>query len=77
LKTRRRGNVTETEEGNVTEEEEPTEAVTETEGVTEPTEEGTEPTEAPTETEGKTPGFGVVLGLVGLLAVVYLVRRNN
>ncbi|MDM7919197.1 MAG: S-layer protein domain-containing protein [Methanosarcina sp.] len=72
------GNVTETEEGNVTEtEEEPTEAVTETEGVTEPTEEGTEPTEAPTETEGKTPGFGVVLGLVGLLAVVYLVRRNN
>ena len=38
--------------------------------------------EAPTE-ENKTepgkesPGFGVVLGLVGLLAVVYIVRRNN
>jgi S-layer protein (TIGR01567 family) len=65
-------------EENVTETEEPTEEVTPTEGVEEPTEEGTEPTEAPTtETEGKTPGFGVVLGLVGLLAVVYLVRRNN
>ena len=40
------------------------------------------PVEEPTpagdkEGEGKTPGFGVVLGLVGLLAVVYLVRRNN
>lgn len=38
------------------------------------------PVEEPTpagDKEGKTPGFGVVLGLVGLLAVVYLVRRNN
>jgi S-layer protein (TIGR01567 family) len=37
------------------------------------------PVEEPTpagESKG-TPGFGVVLGLVGLLAVVYLVRRNN
>jgi S-layer protein (TIGR01567 family) len=55
---------TPTEVGNVT----PTET---------PTEVTTEPTEAPT-TEGEgTPGFGVVIGLVGLLAVVYLVRRNN
>jgi S-layer protein (TIGR01567 family) len=37
------------------------------------------PVEEPTSAEktDKTPGFGVVLGLVGLLAVVYLVRRNN
>jgi PGF-CTERM protein len=70
-------NVTEPED-NDTEVEEPTEEVTEpTEEATEPTEEATEPTEEPTEAEGSTPGFGVVLGLVGLLAVVYLVRRNN
>ena len=38
-----------------------------------------EPTEGdtPEEEPADTPGFGVVLGLVGLLAVVYLVRRNN
>ena len=74
------GNETEVDE-NETEVEEPTEEVTEpTEEATEPTEEATEeePTEEPTtEAEGSTPGFGVVLGLVGLLAVVYLVRRNN
>jgi len=35
------------------------------------------PTEANTTKEETTPGFGVVLGLVGLLGVVYLVRRNN
>ncbi|HWQ49438.1 MAG TPA: S-layer protein domain-containing protein, partial [Methanosarcina sp.] len=35
------------------------------------------PTEANTTKEENTPGFGVVLGLVGLLGVVYLVRRNN
>ncbi|HIH74054.1 MAG TPA: PGF-CTERM sorting domain-containing protein, partial [Methanosarcina sp.] len=60
-------------------EEEPTEEVTETEEGVTPTEE--EPTETeetePTEEEEPAPGFGVVLGLVGLLAVVYLVRRNN
>ncbi len=38
--------------------------------------------EVPTETNATddkkpTPGFGFVFGLVGLLAVVYLVRRNN
>jgi S-layer protein (TIGR01567 family) len=63
---------------NDTEVEEPTEEPTE--GPTEePTEGPTteEPTEEPTEADGITPGFGVVLGLVGLLAVVYLVRRNN
>ncbi|MDY0246336.1 MAG: S-layer protein SlmA [Methanosarcina mazei] len=63
---------------NDTEVEEPTEEPTE--GPTEePTEGPTteEPTEEPTEADGTTPGFGVVLGLVGLLAVVYLVRRNN
>ena len=38
-----------------------------------------EPTKNATNPEEKknTPGFGVVLGLVGLLGVVYLVRRNN
>jgi S-layer protein (TIGR01567 family) len=62
-----------------------------TENVTTPTEdvnasEGTD--EAPTTTTPETnatddnkkedsPGFGVVLGLVGLVGVVYLVRRNN
>ncbi|WP_229389830.1 S-layer protein domain-containing protein, partial [Methanosarcina sp. DH2] len=61
----------ETEEG-VTPTEEPTE-----EGVT-PTEEGeTEPEETEPEEEPGAPGFGFVFGLVGLLAVVYLVRRNN
>ena len=44
---------------------------------------GETPVEEPTgenkTEEGKesSPGFGVVLGLVGLLAVVYVVRRNN
>jgi len=36
-----------------------------------------EPTENATTPEKESPGFGVVLGLVGLLGVVYLVRRNN
>ena len=30
-----------------------------------------------TKEEKKTPGFGVVLGITGLLAVVYFVRRNR
>jgi PGF-CTERM protein len=51
------------------------------ENVTEPGETPAEeePTvgETPEEEPADTPGFGVVLGLVGLLAVVYLVRRNN
>ncbi|KKG09486.1 S-layer protein domain-containing protein [Methanosarcina sp. 2.H.A.1B.4] len=57
-----------------------TEVVTEpVEGETEPVEGETEPVEGETTEEepADTPGFGVVLGLVGLLAVVYLVRRNN
>ena len=60
----------------------------EDENVTAPDENVTEPGETPVEepTVGDTPeeeggegapGFGVVLGLAGLLAVVYLVRRNN
>ena len=61
--------VTPTEEGTVTPTEEGT--VTPTEGSTEPVEGETTPA------DGKSPGFGVVLGLVGLLSVVYLVRRNN
>ena len=63
------GNVTETPtEGNVTE--------TPTEGnVTTPVEGETPATNETTPEEG--PGFGFVFGLVGLLAVVYLVRRNN
>ncbi len=67
------GNVTDVEETPV-EDVTPTEgeAVTPIEGATEPAAETTT-----TEAEGSTPGFGVVLGLVGLLAVVYLVRRNN
>jgi S-layer protein (TIGR01567 family) len=69
-----------------TPEETPTGEVTETEGEEEtPTEVTETPTEgepAPeetetTESEGTTPGFGFMFGLVGLLAVVYLVRRNN
>ncbi|KKH94472.1 hypothetical protein EO95_18290, partial [Methanosarcina sp. 1.H.T.1A.1] len=63
----------------------PDEDVTETpgEGVTEePTEEATagetEPVEGETTpAEEGAPGFGVFLGLVGFLAVVYLFRRNN
>ncbi|MHC1755467.1 MAG: S-layer protein domain-containing protein [Methanosarcina sp.] len=70
----------ETETDNVTEEEpteeEPTEGVTPVEGET-PIE-GETPVEGETTTEEEpTPGFGFVFGLVGLLAVVYLVRRNN
>jgi S-layer protein (TIGR01567 family) len=64
-------NVTETEVTNETEVTGPTEPVTG------PTEEATTPAETETTEGGSTPGFGVVLGLVGLLAVVYLVRRNN
>jgi PGF-CTERM protein len=30
-----------------------------------------------TKEEKKTPGFGVFLGITGLLAVVYFVRRNR
>ena len=30
-----------------------------------------------TKEEKKTPGFGVILGITGLLAVVYFVRRNR
>ena len=40
-------------------------------------EEPTEATNATGEEKEDSPGFGVVLGLVGLLGVVYLVRRNN
>ena len=62
------GNVTETPtEGNVT----PTEG-----NVTTPAE-GETPAANETTPEEKGPGFGFVFGLVGLLAVVYLVRRNN
>ena len=67
------GEVTPTE-GDVT----PTEEVTPTEGDVTPTEEATEPAAGETTpADNGAPGFGVVLGLVGLLAVVYLVRRNN
>ena len=62
-------NKTEPEENKTVEE--PTEGPTEG-----PTEEPTKPAETETTPED-TPGFGAVLGLVGLLAVVYLVRRNN
>jgi S-layer protein (TIGR01567 family) len=64
------GNVT----GNVTE-------TTTEENVTEVTEENktAAPTEAANKTEekGKTPGFGVIGGIVGLVAVIYFVRRND
>ncbi len=30
-----------------------------------------------TEEKGKTPGFGVIGGIVGLVAVIYFVRRND
>ena len=48
----------------------------ETPGATTP--EGETPAANNTSTEkGKSPGFGVILGISGLLAVVYLVRRNK
>ncbi|RXA16171.1 PGF-CTERM sorting domain-containing protein, partial [Methanosarcina sp. MSH10X1] len=50
--------------------------VTDTPGETPAEEEPTED-DTPAEDDGQAPGFGVVLGLAGLLAVVYLVRRNN
>jgi S-layer protein (TIGR01567 family) len=62
------GNVTETPEGDVTETPEET-----TEGET--TTEATLANE--TEEGGTTPGFGVVFGLAGLLAAIYLFRRNK
>jgi S-layer protein (TIGR01567 family) len=55
-------NVTTPVEGETTTEEEPAEGT---------------PAENNTSTEPETPGFEVVPGIVGLLAVVYLVRRNN
>ena len=59
------GNVTESTEGNVT-----------TEGTTEAT--GETPANNTTGEGGNgAPGFGVVFGVVGLIAVVYLVRRSN
>jgi S-layer protein (TIGR01567 family) len=62
------------ETGNVTE------ATTE-ENVTTTTEENktAAPTEAANKTgeKGKTPGFGVIGGIVGLVAVIYFVRRND
>jgi len=61
-------NETPTTDGTVT----PTE-----EGTVTPIEGSTEPVNDTTPADGKSPGFGVVLGLVGLLSVVYLVRRNN
>ncbi|MGB9133111.1 MAG: S-layer protein domain-containing protein, partial [Methanosarcina sp.] len=68
-------NVT-TPEGNVTT---PEDNVTEIPGEETPSETTTEgtPAENNTSTEPETPGFEVVPGIVGLLAVVYLVRRNN
>ena len=66
------GNVT-TPEGNVTE---PTEGNVTTEGTTEAT--GETPANNTTGEGGNgAPGFGFVFGVVGLIAVVYLVRRNN
>ena len=44
---------------------------------TETPNEGETPATNETGTKNDTPGFGFVFGLVGLLAVVYLVRRNN
>jgi PGF-CTERM protein len=75
-------NVTETPEENVTEEgnitETPEEDVTEIPEETTEEEPITEETSANETEEGEdSPGFGLVLGLIGLLAVVYLFRRNN
>jgi S-layer protein (TIGR01567 family) len=68
-------NVTTNATGNVTE------ATTEENVTTETTEENktAAPTEAANKTgeKGKTPGFGAPLGIVGLIAVIYFVRRNN
>ncbi|AKB52233.1 hypothetical protein MSBRW_2980 [Methanosarcina barkeri str. Wiesmoor] len=51
----------------------------ETDTPEEPTTTPEEPTDNETEPDESngSPGFGVVLGLAGLLGVVYLVRRNN
>jgi S-layer protein (TIGR01567 family) len=75
-------NVTETPEENVTEEgnitETPEEDVTEIPEETAGEEPITEETLANETEEGEdSPRFGLVLGLIGLLAVVYLFRRNN
>ena len=73
-------NVTENVTENVTTPgENVTENVTEENVTTEETP-GEEPTEAKENETGKeegAPGMGVVCGIVGLLAVVLLVRRNN
>jgi S-layer protein (TIGR01567 family) len=57
----------------------PGDNVTEIPGEETPSETTTEeaPAENNTSGESSTPGFEVVPGIVGLLAVVYLVRRNN
>ncbi|AKJ39039.1 S-layer protein domain-containing protein [Methanosarcina barkeri] len=68
------GNETVTPDNITTETPEDVNATPETPEATtpeEPTDNATKPE------ENSTPGFGVVLGLVGLLGVVYLVRRNN
>jgi S-layer protein (TIGR01567 family) len=65
----------ETEPSNITETPDDLNATTET-----PSDEDTPAETDKNATEGEkkdSPGFGVVLGLVGLLGVVYLVRRNN
>jgi PGF-CTERM protein len=38
---------------------------------------GTEKNATEGDKKEDSPGFGVVLGLVGLIGVVYLVRRND
>ncbi len=49
----------------------------ETPGATTPEGETPAANNTSTEKKGRSPGFGVILGISGLLAVVYLVRRNK
>ena len=76
------GNVTETPEENITEEgnitETPEEGITEIPEETTEGETTTEVTLANETEEGEgTPGFRVVFGLAGLIAVVYFFKRKN
>ena len=74
-KTNDTDEVNDTEPADDNKSEEPTEDVTDEEpSETEPSEET--PEDNKTE-ETTTPGFAVVPGILGLLAVVYLVRRNK
>ncbi|WP_292390180.1 S-layer protein domain-containing protein [Methanosarcina sp. UBA5] len=81
VSTSENANVTSEENANVTSEENANVTPEENANVT--PEENSTSTQAPTQENNttqdgkKSPGFGVLSGIVGLAGVVYLVRRNN